>query len=67
MPAKKNAKQLQKEIGALELFKRRAKGRHEVFGQIADETDGVGNDDFKIPGKSQPSTGRVQGCKKPAF
>lgn len=52
---------MQEQIGALKLFEGSPEGPDQVWRQVANKTDSVGNDGFPLPRKAKSATGGVEG------
>ncbi len=58
---------VQDQIGVRDLLEGGAERREEVLGQIADEADGVRDDDLPLFWKAKPSRARVEGREELVF
>ncbi len=58
---------VEQDIGIVELFERRFEGGDEIFGKVADEADGIGEDDFFEFWEAQTAARRVERGKELIF
>ena len=58
---------VQQQVGLVQLLQRGAERARQVARQIADEPDGVGDDDLALAREAQPPRGRIQRREQPVL
>ena len=51
---------VQEQVGVVQLLERGAEGGDQILRQVADEADGVGDDDLALLGEAQAAAGGVE-------
>ena len=58
---------MQQQVGVFQLFEGRAKSPDQTRRQVADKTDGVGNNHLTIEGEAQTTGRGIEGSEKQVF